>query len=132
MFNIFYMGLCVSRQIENLIKEDELRRAEEEKLKESEKAKQDQYKKQQEVGFTSHSKKKNYTLFVPCVRGVSGYIVVVCFTFLTCVSFQEDSKDFVTLDNLEEKIDELLSDETYFNYAITPDGEKIIFDETAG
>ena len=39
--------------------------------------------------------------------------------------FQEDSKDFVTRENLDDKIEELLSNEINFNHAITPDGEKI-------
>lgn len=37
----------------------------------------------------------------------------------------EDSEDFVTQENLDEKIEELLSKEVNFNFAITPDGEKI-------
>lgn len=39
--------------------------------------------------------------------------------------FQEESKTFVTKENLEEKIAYALENEENYNFAITPEGEKI-------
>ena len=41
------------------------------------------------------------------------------------LGFQEESKDFVTKDNLEEKIEHALENEVNYNFAITPDGKKL-------
>ena len=38
---------------------------------------------------------------------------------------QEESKDFVTLENLEEKIAYALENEVNYNFALTPEGKKI-------
>lgn len=44
----------------------------------------------------------------------------------------DDSKDFVTPENLEEKIDFALGSEINYNYAITPYGEKIYSEKPPG
>ena len=49
------------------------------------------------------------------------YIPVI----LICGNLQEESKSFVTSENLEEKIQEVLSKETNYNFAITADGRKL-------
>lgn len=38
---------------------------------------------------------------------------------------QEESKDFITPENLEEKIAFALDNETYYNFALKPNGERI-------
>ena len=41
------------------------------------------------------------------------------------IYFQEESKHFVTKENLEEKIEYALENESNYNFAITPDGDKL-------
>lgn len=40
-----------------------------------------------------------------------------------CIAVQEQSKDFVTMENLEEKITECLDNEVNYNFALTMTGE---------
>jgi len=79
------------RELENLIREDELQRAEEEKQRKI-------------IVMKEEILERNRKLVLQAI---------------------EDSKDFVTQENLEDKINELLDARDYFNYAITPQGAKI-------
>lgn len=38
---------------------------------------------------------------------------------------QSESESFITMDNLDQKIEEILRNEVDYNYALSPSGEKI-------
>ena len=48
------------------------------------------------------------------------------------IDFQEESKTFVTPENLDEKINEALDNVINYNYALKPNGEKVYSTQPPG
>ena len=75
----------------------------------------------------------DYMMGVCCKLGGGGgtgglswqFIVISVCVFCMLSYVQEESKEFVTMSNLEQKIQEAIDNELNLNYALTKTGKKI-------